>query len=368
MKIFFDHRIFFYQKYGGISRYYIYLFEYLKTRLNRKTKIKSFIYINSYLKQTHSSDRKGIYLNTFNWNSTAKILAVKLLNYVYEFFSLVFFAPDIYHITYYDRIPFHFRKTKIVVSVYDMIHELYPNEYDSKASIIKKECIAKADLVICISENTKTDLIRLFGIDEKKIKVIYLGFANFDEVSNQISTPEILTHPYILFVGQRFGYKNFTGLVDAYASSLQLQSDFNLVCCGGGAFTEKEITLLKDLHIENKVFQIAGEDDMLKLCYQKASVFVYPSLYEGFGIPPLEAMSVNTPVCCSNTSSIPEVVGNAAILFDPSDSSQIKNAMIKVLYSEDEKNKLVAAGKERLTLFTWEDCAQQTFDAYKSIL
>ena len=368
MKVFFDHRIFFYQKYGGISRYYVYLFEYLKNKLSPKTKIKSFIYINNYLKQTSSSDFKGIYLNTFNWNSTTKVLAVKLLNYIYEFFSLVFFAPDIYHITYYDRIPFHFRKTKIVVSVYDMIHELYPNEYDSKASIIKKECISKADLVICISGNTKTDLIRLFGTDEKKIKVIYLGFANFDKVLNEMSTPEILTKPFILFVGQRFGYKNFTGLVNAYASSFQLQSDFNLVCCGGGSLTEKEMALLIELHVENKVFQISGDDDMLKLCYQKASVFVYPSLYEGFGIPPLEAMSVNTPVCCSNSSSIPEVVGNAAILFDPSDISQIKNAMIKVLYSEEEKNKLVLAGKERLSLFTWENCAQQTFDAYKSIL
>ncbi len=368
MKIYFDHRIFFYQKYGGISRYYVYLFKYLKNNLSPIAKIKSFIYINSYLKQTRNSDFKGIYLDTFNWNSKIKVLAVKLLNYIYEFFSLVFFAPDIYHITYYDRIPFHFGKTKIVVSVYDMIHELYPIEYDRKASIIKKECISKADLVICISENTKVDLIRLFGLDEKKIKVIYLGFANFDEVSDQMVIPEVLTQPYILFVGQRFGYKNFTGLINAYASSLQLKSDFNVVCCGGGAFTEKETSLIKESDIENKVFQIAGDDDILKLCYKKASVFVYPSLYEGFGIPPLEAMSCNTPVCCSNTSSIPEVVGNAAILFDPSDISQIKNAMIKVLYSKDEKNKLVLAGKERLSLFTWENCAQQTFDAYKSIL
>ncbi len=368
MKIFFDHRIFFYQKYGGISRYYIYLFEYLKTKLCPKIKIKSFIYINSYLKQTSCSAFKGIYISTFNWNSTTKVLAVKLLNYIYEFFSLVFFAPDIYHITYYDRIPFHFRKTKIVVSVYDMIHELYPMEYNRKGSIIKKECISKADLVICISENTKVDLIRLFGLDEKKIKVIYLGFANFDEVSDQMVIPEVLTHPYILFVGQRFGYKNFTGLVNAYTSSLQLKTDFNLVCCGGGTFTEKEISLIKELDIENKVFQIEGDDDILKLCYKKASVFVYPSLYEGFGIPPLEAMSCNTPVCCSNTSSIPEVVGNAALLFDPSDNTQIKNAMIKVLYSEEEKNNLVLAGKERLTLFTWGNCAEQTYDAYKSIL
>ncbi len=368
MKIFFDHRIFFYQKYGGISRYYIYLFEYLKTRLNPSTKIKSFIYINSYLKQTYISDRKGIYLNTFNWNSTAMVLTVKLLNYLYEFFSLVFFAPDIYHITYYDRIPFHFRKTKIVVSVYDMIHELFPNEYDIKASILKKECISKADLVICISENTKLDLIRLFGIDKTKIHVIYLGFANFLEASNKISTPEVLNKSYILFVGQRFGYKNFTGLVNAYASSSQLRSDFNLICFGGGEFTENENLLIKDLGIENKVFQFAGDDNMLKLCYEKATLFVYPSLYEGFGIPPLEAMSCRTPVCCSNTSSLPEVVGDAAILFNPHNLEEIKSAMLEVLNSTFKQRELIQKGELRIRQFTWEKCASETLKAYQSIL
>jgi len=125
---------------------------------------------------------------------------------------------------------------------------------------------------------------------------------------------------------------------------------------------------LKELKIENKVFQVAGDDGLLNICYQKASLFVYPSFYEGFGIPPLEAMSVKTPVCCSNTSSLPEVVGNAALLFDPTNINQIKDAMIKVLYSEVERNKLIISGKQRLSLFTWENCAKQTFEAYNSIL
>jgi len=182
MKIYFDHRIFFYQKYGGISRYYIYLYENLKFNLNFRTKIKSFIYINSYLKQSITNDFKGIYLNSFYTNSKVKNTLIKILNYIYEYFCLFILKPDIYHLTYYDRIPFHLKKTKIVVTVYDMIHELYPNEFDISASNIKRKCITNADLVICISENTKADLIRLFGIDENKIKVIYLGFSSFISV------------------------------------------------------------------------------------------------------------------------------------------------------------------------------------------
>uniref|UniRef100_UPI004048161B glycosyltransferase family 4 protein n=1 Tax=Algoriphagus sp. TaxID=1872435 RepID=UPI004048161B len=368
MKIFFDHRIFFYQKYGGISRYYILLYENLKFKLNLKTKIKSFIYINSYLNQSISNDFKGIYLNSFDGNNKVKNILIKILNYLYEYFCLFFYKPNIYHLTYYDRIPFHFKKTKIIVTVYDMIHELYPNEFDINASNIKRKCISKADLVICISENTKADLLRLLDIDEKKVKVIYLGFSKFNSSPNKINFPILLNTPYILFVGQRSGYKNFINLVKAYASSPQLQLDYNLICFGGGVFDNTELEIIKSLNLKNKIFQLSGDDDMLNVCYQNAKVFVYPSLYEGFGIPPLEAMSCNTPVCCSNTSSIPEVVGEAAILFDPNDFTQIESALLKVLYQEDVKNRLILAGKQRINQFTWENCAQQTYYEYQKIL
>jgi glycosyltransferase involved in cell wall biosynthesis len=368
MKIFFDHRIFFYQKYGGISRYYIFLYENLMVKNNTKIQINSFIYINSYLKQLVTSNFKGLYLNQNMVFNKFINLSSKFLNYLFEFFYLLFFPPDIYHITYYDYIPFHFKKTKIVVTVYDMIHELYPNEFVSKASIVKRKCISKADLIICISENTKKDLIRIFNIDENKIKVIYLGFTRFDTDINKIRIPFLLLKPYILFVGQRTGYKNFTNLIKAYNYSQRLLTDFNLVCFGGGSFDDNELELIKSLKLENKIHLLQGDDDLLSICYRNAKVFVYPSLYEGFGIPPLEAMSCNTPVCCSNTSSIPEVVGNAAILFDPNDFIQIQKALTSILYDENLQTNLILSGKERIKEFNWDKCANQTYYEYQQIL
>ncbi|WP_415499355.1 glycosyltransferase family 4 protein [Aquirufa ecclesiirivi] len=282
---------------------------------------------------------------------------------------LTLFPPDIYHITYYDRIPFHNRRTKIVISVYDMIHELYPEQFSEKASQIKKECVKAADLVICISENTKKDLIQIFGIEENKIRVIYLGFKEFDHSNNiDPSIPSILPNSYILFVGQRQGYKNFEGLAKAYAYSSELNQKFQLVCFGGGQFTEEENVMIRKFEIEGKVIQIDGDDNLLKICYEKAFVFVYPSLYEGFGIPPLEAMSCGTPVCCSNTSSLPEVVGDAAILFNPLYTEEIKLAMLEILNSIVKRQELIAKGMHRIKYFTWKKCASETLDAYQSIL
>lgn len=270
--------------------------------------------------------------------------------------------------TYYDHIPWKLKKTKVVVSVYDMIHELFPDQFPDKVRLVKKKCIEGADLIICISEYTKSDLIRLLGIDEKKIQVIYIGFKGFD-LNNSISVNNLvgLSNPYILFVGQRSGYKNFDNLVKAFSSSEQLLQDYNLVCVGGGKFTKHETDMFNEFNISYKLYQIDANDDMLQRCYQNASIFIYPSLYEGFGIPPLEAMSCQTPVCCSSTSSLPEVVGDAAILFNPEDINSIKDAMILVLYNPKVREDLVFKGENRIKYFTWEKCAEETFNAYKTI-
>lgn len=358
-----------FQKHGGVSRYFTSIYTHVKETYNKNTRITAFLYINSYLKAIRMKNGGGIYLPNSILSSPLKFRCVKLINSIREFFLLFFSAPDIHHMTYYDRIPLKLSKTKVVVSVYDMIHELFPDQFPDKVRLVKKKCIEGADLIICISENTKTDLIRLLGIDEKKIRVIYIGFKGFDP-KNSISIVSLtcLDNPYILFVGQRTGYKNFDKLVKAFSSSEQLLQDFNLVCLGGGKFTKHEVEMFNTLNINDKLYQIDAEDDMLQKCYQNASVFVYPSLYEGFGIPPLEAMSCKTPVCCSNTSSLPEVVGDAAMLFDPDDVESIKDAMIKVLYNPRLREELISKGEMQIQNFTWEKCAKETFQAYKTIL
>lgn len=369
MKISFDFRIFLYQKFGGISRYYVSLFSAFKKDKNILSRVICLFHLNKYLQEGNQMILHNVYLSKLKSSNFIVFNLVKLVNLIWERVNLTFFPPDVYHLTYYDKIPYHSGKTKIVVSVYDMIHELYPDQFLSKASLIKKKCTQYADLVICISENTKRDLVNIFKIDEKKIKVIYLGFREFDKSNIDHSIfPSILFKNYILFVGQRSGYKNFESLARAYAISSDLYQNFHLVCFGGGQFSEEEMVLIKDLKLVDKVFQIEGDDQLLKICYEKASIFVYPSLYEGFGIPPLEAMSCGTPVCCSNTSSLPEVVGSAAELFDPNSVDEIFHAIHKVLYSGSLRNELIIRGKERIKFFTWEKCAKETYAAYKSIL
>lgn len=369
LKVVFDYRIFMYQKHGGISRYFVSLFTSLKKKVNPDTFVCSPLFTNSYLRAVSRENVTGFYMANYKWDNQIKNTFVKLINRTGEFFLLFFNPPDIYHITYYDRIPPHLKKTKMVVSVYDMIHELFPDEYAGNPSVVKKQCIEGADLVICISENTKRDLIRLFGIREEKIRVIHLGFSDFiSDDSKKIDKPDYLANPFILFVGQRSGYKNFANLAKAFSFSSEIIKDFNLVCFGGGRFSDSEIFLLKELNIQDKTFQLDGDDDILQVCYTSASLFVYPSLYEGFGIPPLEAMSCETVVCCSNTSSLPEVVGDAAVLFDSDDVESITEAMCKVLYSPKLKDELISKGKKRVKNFTWEKCVTETLEAYKTII
>jgi len=175
--------------------------------------------------------------------------------------------------------------------------------------------------------------------------------------------------PFILFVGARGGYKNFDRLLQAYAGRSILHESYDLVAFGGGDFSGNERALVRSLGLnENQVRQLGGDDAVLSVLYQQASLFVYPSLYEGFGIPPLEAMSLDCPVICSNTSSMPEVVGNAAVQFNPHDIDSIANALEAVITNPTLQADLRQRGRERLHAFSWHRCALETLNVYRKVL
>ena len=364
MKIRFDYRIFISQQFGGISRLFVVLFSYLKVNTELDIKFLVLVHFNNYLKKINVENL--IFLTKIN---KVYYHLAKLLNKFYEQISLILFPPDIFHMTYYGKIPFHLKKTKVVITVYDMIHELYPNQFSEKSRLIKKKCINEADLIFAISENTKNDLIKIYDINPSKIKVVYLGFKSFPKLSSSFEmNSKILQTPFILFVGQRSGYKNFDGFIEAYNSSIFLKNNYNIISFGGGVFSDEELNIFDKYNINEKIFHLKGGDDVLKSCYENASVFIYPSKYEGFGIPPLEAMSCGTPVCCSNVSSIPEIVKNAAVFFDPTKEKEIANALKSVLKSEITKKDLILKGKKRLNFFTWEKSCDDSLTAYKSLL
>jgi glycosyltransferase involved in cell wall biosynthesis len=251
-----------------------------------------------------------------------------------------------------------------------MIHELFPEHFpvQDQTRHAKRIAVERADHIICISEHTRQDLIRLLDIPPEKTTVVHLGFSFSLTNSNKIASSNI-TKPYILFVGVRSGYKNFARLLAAYASDSELSDAFDLVAFGGGKFSNEEQLLIRHHGLnQNQVHQVGGGDEALAALYKDAALFVYPSLYEGFGIPPLEAMSLDCPVACSNTSSIPEVVGEAAYLFDPHSSESISRAIQVVLGNAELRRNLQRQGQERVRSFSWQTCAAHTLDVYKATL
>jgi glycosyltransferase involved in cell wall biosynthesis len=176
------------------------------------------------------------------------------------------------------------------------------------------------------------------------------------------------SRPYFLYVGLRQGYKNFAGLLRSIASSSRLKSSFDVIAFGGNPFTSDEQALLTELQFApEQIKQISGDDLTLTQLYQQASAFVYPSLYEGFGLPPLEAMLHYCPVVSSHASAMPEVLGDAAEFFDPNQIDSIAQALERVAFSNDRRQELITKGVERLKAFTWQACAERHLSLYQSV-
>jgi len=364
MRIAFDQQIFAWQKYGGISRYICSLATHLSEIPDVEAKIFAPLHVNEYLPGLPADIRTGFKVKALPKTNRIRINVSRLMAIP----LIRAFRPDIIHETYYSDWAYAPKGVSRVLTAYDMIHERFSDMFCQKDSTTnwKKKAFARADHVICISESTRRDLLELFDVPAEKVSVVYLGFDAFDSEAEQSNKPQ--NSSYILYVGQRAGYKNFDDFIRAYTSSEWLRNNFHILCFGGGAFTsvEKEMLTINGVS-ESHIRQISGDDSVLATCYRNSAVFVYPSLYEGFGIPPLEAMSVGCPVVCSETSSIPEVVGSAGEYFDPTSIDSIRSTIEKVLQSSELRADLTAKGFERCKLFTWEKCAAETLTVYRSL-
>jgi glycosyltransferase involved in cell wall biosynthesis len=173
--------------------------------------------------------------------------------------------------------------------------------------------------------------------------------------------------PFILYVGQRGGYKNFRVLLEAFCGSALLKARFHLVAFGGGPFSADERRELEARAVGDRVHQVGGDDGLLRAYYSAASVFVYPSRYEGFGIPPLEAMASGCPVVCSDAGSILEVVGDAGAHFEPDDHTRLRALLERVTEDGDYASQMRADGFKRAKQFSWAKCAEQTLRAYRAL-
>ena len=272
----------------------------------------------------------------------------------------------ILHLSLYTRPPVK-REMKLVVTVYDMIPELLGQYFPrhDRGSRLKRLCCEQADKIIAISNCTKKDLMDLLGVKDEKIAVIYLGNALENVVPEE--RKEIAQTPYVFYVGAREGYKNFDRLLQAFAQSSLLRKELEVVCFGE-RFSPAEQKRLKDLRLDHRVRQISGSDSLLASCYKHARAFVFPSLYEGFGIPLVEAMGVGCPVLCSNRGPFPEIVGNAGLYFDPEDVDQMQSVLEKTLFDGPLLEEMVRRGYQRSSKFSWDRTARQTLALYRSLL
>jgi len=251
-----------------------------------------------------------------------------------------------------------------VVTVYDFIYEKFTTGIRAPVHFWqKRNAIMRSDAAICISNNTKRDLQeRVPEYPEEKIFVTHLAASEcFKPVS--VMEPIITTQPYVLFVGGRAGYKNFSTAVEA----IGLLNNIALICVGGGAITSQERALL-DRTLSGRYVHVGSVGTaQLNELYNLAVCLLYPSLYEGFGIPPLEAMQAGCPVVALNCSSIPEVTGEAGILVDESDPRLIA-AAVSECRSADRRLKMRILGFEQAAKFSWDRTFDETLTIYRQLL
>jgi len=367
MKVLYDHQIFASQIYGGISRYFYELLQNFESDDGMGCEVSLKYSNNYYLKELDNLPYKTFFERR-SFKGKHRLLNILNKKVSKEYVSKGDY--DIFHPTYYEPYFLDFLNGKpFVLTIHDMIHEIFPEIFPlkDKTSERKKLLAQKSSKIIAVSENTKRDIIKILGIDKGKIEVIY--HANSLKINKDVKIMNIkIPEKYILFIGSRRGYKNFDLFIDAVSSLINEDNELNIVCAGGRDFNKIEIEKFRSLKIRDKLFYYSGSDSILACLYQKAIAFVFPSLYEGFGIPVLESFACGCPAIVSNTSSLPEVAEGAAIYFDPTDKLSILNSIQKVIYNDKLRKQLINKGIERVKEFTWEKTAKKTKKLYNSII
>lgn len=257
-----------------------------------------------------------------------------------------------------------------VVTIHGLEYEYFSKAY-SKFNLwhLRKTtrlAVKWAKKIITVSENTKRDLIKFYGAKDDQVKVIHLGYRKLTVKDRKLK----IKKPYFLFVGRLEKRKNLIRIIKAFA---ELKKDkeipHQLILAGKPGYGYEQIKCsIKDLGLENEII-LPGyiSDDDLPYLLKKADIFLYPSLYEGFGMPILEAMSFGIPVITSNISSMPEIAGKAALLVNPKNSEEIAKAIWQILINKKLKENLIKKGREQIKKFSWEKCARETLELLESL-
>ncbi|HEX7366401.1 MAG TPA: glycosyltransferase family 1 protein [Pelobium sp.] len=364
-KIFFDHQKFSTQKFGGISRYFANIIDAIKNN-------QEFDYLlgvansqNFYIKNEQQFLNHPI--TNYLLKSEYGFRTFKT-NELYCKYLLKQNRFDVFHPTYYDPYFIKNLKKPMVTTIHDMTYERLPAYFWAKDPLTaqKRMSAQRADKIIAISETTKKDLLTYLEVDERKVEVIYHGI----DLEHKLQVEEINNLPteYLFFVGDRGGYKNFYLLLDAFAALSKKHPNLNLVLSGGGKLLGADVEIINRLKINTKVHHYQVNDAQLNYLYQNALAFIYPSLYEGFGLPILEAFKASCPVLLSNNDCFLEIAKEAAVFFHRYSLEDLTAQIENLIGNQTLRQSLVAKGSERLKAFPLTKSMDKTLKLYKTLV
>lgn len=369
MRLLYDDEIFIRQRFGGVSRVFSELIRHLRYRDDVDLLFNCAYSENEYLTRLFPDIPSFLRGRDFPFKG-------KLLRGIYGSYShqrtnntLLNGKIDVFHPTFYTGYYLQALKAsqaKLVFTVHDLIHEKTKgNSHYERIADIKQANLKVADQVIVVSEHTRKDLLQVYPfVNEEKVHVIHLAGS----LPEKGVKPAGLPDRYILFTGERSGYKNFETLLLSFARVSPRFSGLHLFCAGSRPFDESERKLIGTLGLDPLVKHARLSEEELRYAYCHAEVFVYPSLYEGFGIPLLEAFSSGVPVVSSRAASLPEVGGDAALFVDAASEQDLADAISRVLEDTHLRKTLVDAGLARTGRFSWKKHADLTLEVYRKAL
>ncbi len=365
MKILYDHQAFIWKS-GGIVRYFSELVESL-TEIEIEVDISARFSNNEYLKDNFLKSSTQ-YPYILGKKVTDRFAS--LANRFHSIYQLKKGDFDVFHPTFFNNYFLqHLENKPFVMTYHDCIKEKFNLEHlDNASHEQKQEMLNKASKIIAVSENTKIDLLKFYDIQSDKIEVIYHA-TNFNQLLSFNKKVVLLPEKYLLYVGARNDYKNFKGFLEAFALITHKHPDTYILCAGGEQFSQSEIEIITHLGLIKKVIhQSFNNDDTLIELYQNAIAFVYPSIYEGFGIPILEAFTCDCPVVLSNASCFPEIAEDAALYFNPNNSEDIADKLEQIISNIELRKSLIIKGQSQKKKYSVQRRSQETISVYRSIL
>jgi glycosyltransferase involved in cell wall biosynthesis len=350
---------------------------------------------NDYILFLSGAKKPRFNFSVFSQYKNVKIKHLKISNKVLNFFFWYLNWPKIDElagkadVVFIPNIIFGAvsEKTKLVVTIHDLSFERHPEFFSLKRRwwhifINARKICRRADRIIAVSDSTKNDLVDLYGVPEEKIRTVYNAISKNFKVVDRNSAELVrikkkygLPYKFILFLGTIEPRKNISGLIKAYEAlqkyakknNLEEIEKYNLIITGESGWKNEKIFLeINNSEFKNKIKIINSIPDEDKVyLYNLASLFVYPSFFEGFGFPPLEAMACGTPVIASNNSSLPEIIGEAGILIDPDKPEEIFKAIKEIITKRELRENLIQKSLQKTREFSWQKTAREVLKMFE---